>query len=521
MEGGEGQPINLTAAVAFFIGHAFAQWLTIRAGGVTPSVSVGRDPRLSGPMLEAALTAGLLSGGAVQVHSFGLATTPAMFSSIVAANDYQGAIMITASHMPFMNNGFKFFTADGGLEKADISDILQRAAVACATAGVKLGDSLSEQSHLLNSSLLSNSGGAQLRDINFLSVYAASLQELIKQRVAHKDTYHFPLAGLKIVVDAGNGSGGFFADQVLSPLGADTSGSQFLDPDGMFPNHIPNPENAEAMAAGSRAVLAAQADLGIVFDTDVDRSAIVDSSGREINSNRYIALQAAVVLRSHPGTTIVTDSVTSNGLTKFITDLGGKHFRYKRGYKNVIGKGVSLGKEGVDCQLMMETSGHGAVKENFYLDDGAYLAVMAVIEVVRRRQAGEGGISEMLDALPEALESKEVRIKITSKDFKSVGARVLEGFKGLIDSGKYPEWALEEVNHEGWRVSVDEGVAGRKGWLLLRQSLHDPLLVLNVESEVAGGVAAQCQRILAFIKSGPMIDLAALEKAASSCDLSR
>ena len=84
---------------------------------------------------------------------------------------------------------------------------------------------------------------------------------------------------------------------------------------------------------------------------------------------------ASITLREFPGSTVVTDSVTSNGLTDFIAQLGGEHCRYKRGYKNVINKGIELGKAGVDCQLMMETSGHGALKENLYLDDGAHLAV--------------------------------------------------------------------------------------------------------------------------------------------------
>lgn len=140
--------------------------------------------------------------------------------------------------------------------------------------------------------------------------------------------------------------------QVLAPLGADITGSQFLEPDGTFPNHIPNPENKEAMASACAAVQQSQADLGIVFDTDVDRSAVVDQAGSPISSNRFIALMAAVVLREHPGSTIVTDSVTSNGLTDFITQLGGQHLRFKRGYKNVIGKGVELNKAGATNAML-------------------------------------------------------------------------------------------------------------------------------------------------------------------------
>ena len=134
--------------------------------------------------------------------------------------------------------------------------------------------------------------------------------------------YDHPLAGLHIVVDAGNGAGGFYAWDVLEPLGADISGSQFLEPDGMFPNHIPNPENETAMASICQAVKASGADLGVIFDTDVDRAGAVDKNGREINRNRIIALISAILLQEHPGTAIVTDSITSSGLKAFIEGKG-------------------------------------------------------------------------------------------------------------------------------------------------------------------------------------------------------
>lgn len=122
---------------------------------------------------------------------------------------------------------------------------------------------------------------------------------------------------MKVVVDAGNGSGGFFAS-MLADLGADTTGSQFLEPNGTFPNHVPNPEDPTAMQSAAGAVARAKADLGIVFDTDVDRSAVVAPDGREINRNRLIAVLSAIVLEDHPGSTVVTDSVTSKGLAQFI-----------------------------------------------------------------------------------------------------------------------------------------------------------------------------------------------------------
>ena len=107
--------------------------------------------------------------------------------------------------------------------------------------------------------------------------YAHQFVTQIRSSVNHPTNFDRPLAGLKIIVDAGNGAGGFYADRVLQPLGADTTGSQFLAPDGTFPDRVPNPEDPTAMAAICQAIIEYQADFGIIFDTDVDRSAIESS----------------------------------------------------------------------------------------------------------------------------------------------------------------------------------------------------------------------------------------------------
>eukprot|EP00882_Tetradesmus_deserticola_P014684 GHRQ01015624.1.p1 GENE.GHRQ01015624.1~~GHRQ01015624.1.p1 ORF type:complete len:589 (+),score=228.84 GHRQ01015624.1:649-2415(+) len=486
--------ITLTPASAFFIAAGFVDWLKSK-GVADIKVAVGCDPRVSGPLLMPAVLAGLQSAGAAAVD-VGLSTTPAMFYGIIApGSSVNGSIMLTASHMPMHNNGLKFFTAEGGLGKPDIAAILETAAAKCEAAAVPLGDAILDAAYVLQQAVTTP---ATPSSWPLLSKYAEHLREMIVSGIKHPQSPDKPLTGLKIAVDAGNGSGGFLATQVLEPLGADVSGSQFLEPDGTFPNHIPNPENKAAMKAAVHAVNTSGADLGIVFDTDVDRSAIVGGDGSPINSNRFIALMAAIVLQEHPGSTIVTDSVTSNGLTTFIEQRGGKHFRFKRGYKNVISKGAELNKQGVDCELMMETSGHGAMRSNNYLDDGSHLALTAVVAFVRSRLAsgGSAGLGELLADLQEPAEAAEYRIGIKDPDFKAVGGQVLQAFHDWVQSGvgnAGGSWSLEPVNHEGWRVNVDEG-EGKRGWLLLRQSLHDPLLVLNVESDVQGGEHAHGQR---------------------------
>ncbi len=424
-----------------------------------------------------------------KVIEVGLASTPAMFMSTVhPATQADGAIMLTASHLPFNRNGLKFFTAQGGLDKADITAILELAAQ----------DQFSP----------SNKPGI-VENLDFMGHYAAGLVDFVRKSVNHSDHYDQPLQGLKIVVDAGNGAGGFYVDRVLQPLGAETTGSQFLEPDGNFPNHIPNPENAVAMAAICQAVTANQADLGIIFDTDVDRGAAVDAQGQALNRNRLIALLATVILRDYPGSTIVTDSITSTGLTRFIEqELGGKHHRFKRGYKNVINEAIRLNQTGQDCHLAIETSGHGAIKENYFLDDGAYLVTKLLVELARLKQTGQS-LTDLIANLSEPQESQEFRLAIRTPDFKTYGNQVITALETF--SNDQPDWQIAPHNYEGIRVNCTAGT--EKGWFLLRLSLHDPVIPLNIESDVTGGVTLIAQRLQQFFQPFNGLELSSLSKA--------
>ncbi len=488
LEGVEGEPVNLTPDIAATLGKAFIAWLSAKAqkSPEAITVAVGQDSRISGPTLMQAVMAGIASTGC-RVYDFAMASTPAMFMSTVTPGyTCAGAIMLTASHLPFNRNGLKFFTPQGGLEKQDIADILARA---------RQGKFTSAES----------SGSIESRD--FISVYADQLVQTIRKGVNHPNHGDQPLKGLQIVVDAGNGAGGFFADQVLVPLGADTTGSQFLAPDGTFPNHIPNPENAVAMQSICDAVKAHQADFGIIFDTDVDRGAAVDGQGNAINRNRLIAMMAAIVLQEHPGSAIVTDSITSDGLTRFIEqDLGGIHHRFKRGYKNVINESIRLNNEGQESWLAIETSGHGAMKENYFLDDGAYLVSKLLVELANTRLQGKS-LQDSIAALQEPAESAEFRLKIEVQDFKPYGQEVIDRLQEF--AAGQPGWEIVPKNYEGVRVSCQS--AAEDGWFLLRLSLHDPVLPLNVESNVPGGVEQIRRQLLSFFQRFEQLDLSALQ----------
>ena len=475
LEGIEGQHINLTEQACRDIGRGFAIWLKNKAGKDTLRVAVGRDSRLSGEALCNWLCQAMVEQGLL-VTNFGMASTPAMFMSTVTEGyAYDGSVMITASHLPFNRNGFKFFTAEGGLEKGDIKQILQYAGGEDVT-GLPAG---------------------KLEDGEFMDTYSKILADKIRAATGEEK----PLEGFRIVVDAGNGAGGFYVDKVLKPLGANTEGSRYLDPDGSFPNHIPNPEDKKAMEAITESVNLAKADLGIIFDTDVDRAGAVLSDGSELNRNRIIAMLAAILLRENPGTTIVTDSITSTGLAKFIEEKGGVHHRFKRGYRNVINESIRLNGLGQDSQLAIETSGHGAFKENYFLDDGAYIVTKLLIELARGKKEGYT-LESMIASLEEPAESVEFRMNIKLEDFKAYGQQVIDELTAYVATKE--GWSLAPSNFEGVRVNLDE--AHGNGWFLLRLSLHDPLLPLNIESNDVGGAKKIAAELAGFVKGYDKLD---------------
>ncbi len=470
MDGVEGESCELTDEVVERIIAGFACWLSEKAGKPCTelTVSVGRDSRLSGPRIRDAVTRTLSLAG-VTVLDCGLSSTPAMFMTTVDLH-CDGAVQITASHHPWHRNGLKFFLPTGGIEGSDVTAILEKA---------QAGESATPAT-------------GSVKEVAYMKQYAARLRELI---VAESDNGDKPLSGLHIVVDAGNGAGGFYATEVLEPLGADVSGSQFLEPDGSFPNHIPNPENPDAMASVCGAVKAVNADLGVIFDTDVDRAGCVGADGREINRNRLVALASVIALEGNEGGTIVTDSITSTGLKAFIEQtLGGVHCRFKRGYKNVINEALRLNAEGINAPLAIETSGHAALRDNYFLDDGAYLSTKIIIKAVQMRKEGKT-LDDLIAALPEPAEGCEVRYTITEPDFKAYGERVLRDLETYATAHG---WTLADDSREGVRASFpkDKG----DGWFLLRLSVHDPVMPLNVESDSVGGCEVILSQLAPFIE---------------------
>lgn len=472
--------VNLSEEVVKKITIGFCLWIKKNLKKERPIISVGIDSRITGPELKRFIIDAAYSFGA-EVLDCGMATTPAMYMSTVMDDyDADGAIMVTASHMPYFYNGMKFFTKKSGLNKEDLSEIIE------LSEKIVLDESCKNEQIIENKNI-------NIKKKDLIDAYSKIIRKKILEKTdSNKDK---PFLGMKIIVDAGNGAGGFFAEKILKKLGADIEGSQFLNPDGNFPNHIPNPENKEAMESISKAVIKNKADLGVIFDTDVDRAAIVSSDGKNINKNALIGVISSIILEKYPNTYIVTDSVTSKGLTEFIKLKGGIHHRFKRGYRNVINEAIRLNEIGKETHLAIETSGHAAIKENYFLDDGSYLIAEILIKAANMQKSGRK-IIELIKDLKEPEEEMEKRINIKRKDFKKYAERIILELEEYCS--KISGWSIVEPNFEGIRVNC----SGEKqnGMFLLRVSLHEPLLALNIESDISGGTKEIYKELEKFLK---------------------
>ncbi len=474
--------VTLTIDAIYDITRAFLKWLSDKTGKTELTVAVGNDVRIScGAIYNAIEQVCMVSG--CRVIQCGLSSTPSMYVLLKEGElGCDASIMITASHLPYYMNGLKFFTPEGGLSGEDISKII----------------SMAEKGEQLPRKL----GVAE--EYSFMDKYSKKLLAAVRTGTGKSA----PLFGKRVIVDASNGVGGFFVKKVLQQLGAITEGSINCEPDGNFPAHAPNPEDPEAIAALSEAVLKSRADLGIIFDTDVDRAAIVDGDGTPVNRDKLIALVAATILAERPAT-IVTDSVTCDGLTEFIGSLGGKHVRYKRGYKNVIDEAKRRNANGEYCPLAMETSGHAAFIDNYFLDDGAYL-VCKLLVAFSKQAAKREKLTDLISSLPLPVEEDEVRISFNDKsqDFRREGARVIEELKYFTSHDRRCE--LAEVNYEGARVNYPAGEGN--GWLLLRMSVHEPVMPINFASREKGGDRKMAKKLFCLLDKYPFLDASNLKK---------
>jgi phosphomannomutase len=284
LSGITGHPLTLTPGKGSDIAKAFLLWLSQNTGKNSNElvIVVGEDPRLSSRLLKVACFEALVPFG-VTCFDCGLTSTPAIEAVVTGklilepySLKCDGAIMITSSRgEPYMN-GFKLFDQNGLLREEDYANILK------ASNSLKDLKKLGEPGFKDNFKMKYGKKTYNTNDIKLTNIYSNYLCQIIKDSICKNNTCRHPLSDLKVCIDASNGTGGFIATKVFAPLGADIADSQYLEPDGNFFNHPPDPDNISAKHSVSMKTLARCCDLGLLFDSDLSSFVAFDKLGFEI-----------------------------------------------------------------------------------------------------------------------------------------------------------------------------------------------------------------------------------------------
>lgn len=413
----------LTADVARQIGRAFGSWLQERVG--QNHAVVGRDNRHTSPALADAVIGGLVESGC-QVLDIGLVSTPFVYWWAVRQGD-AGGVMVTGSHLPPDQNGFKLSVGARNL----------------------YGDELQTLRQNIDNDWLRQGDGVSSAEPEAFTRYMGDIVPRLRMERA-----------LKVVVDAGNGTAGLFAPRMFSAWSHHVT-PLFCEPDGSYPNHQPDPQVPANMAALAEKVRETGADIGIAFDGDADRMGAVDELGNVIAADRLLALLARDMLSRHPGATVVGDVLCSQVLFDEVVRAGGMPLMWASGHSLVKAKMAETG-----ALLGGEMSGHIFLGEDYHGFDDAYLAAGRLLKIL----AASGGTMSKLNAsLPTLVSTPEYRPHCPD-DAKT---RVIEGV------------ATSLVLEDRAEITAVDGIRVRfsKGWGLLRASNTEPVLSLRFEGE--------------------------------------
>ena len=442
-------PTTVTQELAETLGRAFG---TIARSEGEKTVAVGRDGRLSGPMLSAALVRGLTAAG-VDVIDVGQVTTPMLY---FAANTLcSSGIQVTGSHNPKDYNGFKMVLAGRAIFGEEIQ-------------------ALRRMMEAENWTLAAPGAAASITNVNLFAPY--------RDRIAGDVKLARPM---KIVIDSGNGVAGASAPAVFRALGCEVI-ELYSEVDGNFPNHHPDPSKPENLQDLIAAIKTSGAELGLAFDGDGDRLGIVTRGGNNIYPDRQMMLFARDVLTRVPGGIILFDVKCTQRLAPAIREAGGVPLMYKTGHSLIKAK-----MREVDSPLGGEMSGHIFFKERWFgFDDGTY-AGARLLEIVSRHPDP----SAVLDALPTSFSTPELNVKCEEGE----PHRVVEQ---LIARASFPAPA-EVSTIDGLRVDWPDGFG------LIRASNTTPVLVLRFEGhtqEALHRIEGEMLTLLRSVKPDAVFD---------------
>jgi phosphomannomutase/phosphoglucomutase len=408
---------------------------------------VGRDVRHSSDEYFEAIADGLRKGG-VTVVDLGVVPTP-VFYFAASAWRYTGGVMITASHNPPEYNGFKVLRGQGTIYGDDILELRKIAE-----------GNLFEQGN----------GGLEERDAKTAYIdYCAKNIRLARP--------------VRFAADAGNGTAGLVTPGLFARLGV-APVELFMEPDGSFPNHHPDPTIPKNLADLKKAVLGGKLALGVAFDGDADRLGVIDDRGEILWGDRLLALFARDVLREHPGATVIFEVKCSQSLSEDITKHGGVPLMWKTGH-SLIKKKMREEK----ALLAGEMSGHLFFADRYYGYDDAIYAACRLLEIVSR---GSSPLSSLLSDLPRYVSTPEIRLECADERKFDIVREVRDHFKK----------DHEVIDVDGARIQFADG------WGLVRASNTQPALVLRFEASTEDHLLAIKREVAGVL--GRFIDVSSL-----------
>jgi phosphomannomutase len=445
-------PTHLNEAVARGLGLAFGTH-AIRQG--ERSVAVGRDGRLSGPSLSAALIQGLVEAG-IEVIDVGQVTTPMLY--FAASTLCQSGIQVTGSHNPKDYNGFKMVLGGRAI----------------------YGDEIQGLRQIIEAETWVKGSGGKVRLVNVEAPY--------RDRIAMDIKLARPM---KIVVDSGNGVAGASAPAIFRAIGCEVI-ELFSEVDGNFPNHHPDPSKPENLRDLINTLQHSDAELGLAFDGDGDRLGLITKDGQTIYPDRQMMLFAADVLSRVPGAHIVFDVKCSQRLAPAIEKAGGVPLMFKTGHSLIKAKmrEIDAATPRADGQsqaaLGGEMSGHIFFKERWYgFDDGTY-AGCRLLEILSR----SSNANATLNALPTSHSTPELNVACTEGEPPKLVAQLQAAAK------TYEPFADASINDiDGLRVDWNDGFG------LIRASNTTPVLVLRFEGHNAAALERIQHDMLALLKT--------------------
>ena len=418
---GEVSEQSINPDLAYAIGLAFGSMAIAESESI---VVVGRDGRLTGKEIQQALIAGLRSSGC-SVIDLGLVSTPILYYATSVLKETQTGVMVTASHNPKGDNGFKLVLNGTTLSSEGVQEIYQR---------------------IVDRRFVSGQGALETRD-----VIPGYIEDIVG-RIQLKRP-------LKVVVDCGNGVGAVAGPQILKRLGCDVI-ELYCEVDGNFPNHHPDPTVPKNLVDIIAKVKQEQADLGLAFDGDADRIGVITNEGQVIWPDRQMMLFARDCLKRHPNEPVIFDVKCSSHLSSIIAQCGGQPVMFKTGHSLIKAKMKEL-----KAPLAGEMSGHIFFNDEWFgFDDGVYVAC----RLLRILSEQSSSASALFKTLPDSVNTPELKLPMPEERKSSF-------MQQLIDRADFSEQS--RVTIDGLRLDFGYG------WGLIRPSNTSAYLIIRFEAE--------------------------------------